>query len=487
MTKSPNQSNSLPELRFTGQRILVVGDVMLDRYWVGDVRRLSPEAPAPIIELQETWESPGGAANVAASVAALGGAVCCAGVVGADADAAALRSRLHDCGVAELCLVERAQLPTITKTRLMASNRQQLMRLDVDGSAAARSKAGEELLETLRPRLGEFQAVCLADYEKGSLPAAGMRALIAECRRRGIPCVVDPKKADFTAYAGASIVAPNLHEAERALCRALPVQEDVAQGARQLRQGWDFEAALITQGPHGMTLAEAAGTRHFPAQVREVADVTGAGDTVVAVIACCCAAGWPLALACGLAGVAAGLAVSRRGVHVVTLDELALGWTGQSLKIVTPVEASRRVRELQLRGRTVVFTNGCFDLLHAGHLHCLEQARTLGDFLVVGLNSDRSVKLIKGNARPIIAEAHRAALLGGLECVNLVVTFDDATPEALVRQLAPDVLVKGGDYSPDAVVGAEFVRQRGGRVVTIPLVEGLSTTAILSRRDARTA
>jgi D-beta-D-heptose 7-phosphate kinase/D-beta-D-heptose 1-phosphate adenosyltransferase len=427
--------------------------------------------------------TPGGAGNVAATLAGLGCRVTLAGLVGADPEEAQLRAALHAKGVEHLAMLPEAGLTTISKTRILSDTRQQLLRLDRDGDRAAFAARAGELLERALPLIDEQAAVVLADYDKGVVTPATARAVIASCRRRGIPCVVDPKKPDFTVYAQASIVTPNLPEAERAAGRPLAGDEAIAQAADQLRTLWDLDAMLITRGPDGMTLSTKAGITHIPAQIRDVADVTGAGDTVVAVLAACLGSGWDLAEACRLANRAAGIAVSHPGTYVVHAEELAMAWKGVSPKILNREVARRRLVEARRRGRTIVFTNGCFDLLHAGHLACLEGSKRLGDLLVVGLNSDVSVRGLKGDSRPVIGEANRASLLAGLACVDVVVLFEEPTPEALIQELEPNVLVKGGDYTTEQIAGAEFVRQRGGQVVVLPLVPGLSTTAILERRN----
>ncbi len=465
--------------------VMVVGDVMLDRHVHGHVRRISPEAPVPVVGFVREDCTPGGAGNVAATLAGLGCRVTLAGLVGADPEEAQLRAALHSRGVQRLALLQGAGLTTISKTRILSDTRQQLLRLDRDGDRAAFAAVAGELLERILPGIDEHAAVVLADYEKGAVTAAAARAVIGRCRQRGIPCVVDPKKPDFTAYARATVVTPNLLEAERAAGRPLAGDEAIARAADQLRTELALDALLITRGPDGMTLAHAGGTTHIPAQVRDVADVTGAGDTVVAVLAACLGSGWDLADACRLANRAAGIAVSHPGTYVVHADELAMAWKGLSPKILQRPAARQRLSEARRRGRTIVFTNGCFDILHAGHLACLEGSKRLGDLLVVGLNSDASVRGLKGDSRPVITEENRASLLAGLACVDVVVLFDEPTPAALIEELEPDVLVKGGDYTPDQIAGAEFVRRRGGRVVVLPLVPGLSTTAILERSALR--
>jgi D-beta-D-heptose 7-phosphate kinase / D-beta-D-heptose 1-phosphate adenosyltransferase len=309
------------------------------------------------------------------------------------------------------------------------------------------------------------------------------RTVIRRCRERGIPCVVDPKKADFAVYTRATVVTPNLLEAERAIGHPLEGDESVARAADELRAALELDALLITRGPEGMSLSVPEGVTHIPALIRDVADVTGAGDTVVAVLAACLGSSWVLSEACRIANIAAGIAVSHPGTYVVHAAELEMAWGGLSPKILNWEAARRKLADARRRGRKVVFTNGCFDILHAGHLACLEGAKRLGDLLVVGLNSDASVRGLKGDSRPVIGQENRASLLAGLACVDVVVIFDEPTPEALIGLLEPDVLVKGGDYTPDQVAGADIVRARGGRVEILPLVPGLSTTAILERRS----
>jgi D-beta-D-heptose 7-phosphate kinase / D-beta-D-heptose 1-phosphate adenosyltransferase len=465
--------------------VLVVGDVMLDRHVHGHVRRISPEAPVPVVSLVGEVHTPGGAGNVAATLAGLGSTVTLAGLVGPDAEGTQLREALHAKGVKLLALHEVAGLPTISKTRILSDTQQQLLRLDRDGDRAAFAAAAGGLLERVLPLVDQQAAVVLADYDKGVITPTVSRAIIDRCRQRGIPCVVDPKKIDLTPYSRATVVTPNLLEAERAAGHPLAGDQAVARAADLMRTSLELDAMLITRGPEGMTLSTPHGITHIPAQIRDVADVTGAGDTVVAVLAACLGSGWELSEACRLANVAAGIAVSHPGTYVVHADELAMAWKGLSHKVLKAESARRRLADARRRGRKVVFTNGCFDILHAGHLACLEGSKRLGDLLVVGLNSDASVRGLKGDSRPVIDQENRASLLAGLACVDVVVIFDEPTPEELIRELEPDVLVKGGDYTVDQIAGAEFVQARGGRVVTIPLVQGMSTTSILERKDRR--
>jgi D-beta-D-heptose 7-phosphate kinase/D-beta-D-heptose 1-phosphate adenosyltransferase len=465
--------------------VLVVGDVMLDRHVHGQVRRISPEAPVPVVSLLGEVQTPGGAGNVAAGLAGLGCRVTLAGLIGADAEGTQLRRVLASKGVERLALVEHPDLMTVTKTRILSDTHQQLLRLDRDGDRGRFAALDQLLLDQVLPLIDDQSAVVLADYEKGVITPRVAREIVGRCRRRGVPCIVDPKKADFSVYAEATVVTPNLMEAERAIGHALPDDEAVGRAADQLRDRLKTDAMLITRGPEGMTLSVADDVHHVPSQTRDVADVTGAGDTVVAVLAACLGSGRPILESCRIANAAAGIAVSHPGTYVVQAAELEAAWNGMSPKILNRNAAQRRLAEARRRGRKVVFTNGCFDLLHAGHLACLEGAKRLGDLLVVGLNSDSSVQGLKGDARPVIGQSNRASLLAGLACVDVVVVFDEETPVSLIELFEPDVLVKGGDYTVDQIAGADVVLRRGGQVAALPLVPGLSTTAILDRK-ART-
>lgn len=468
---------SIAEL--AGAKILVLGDCMLDRYLHGSVGRISPEAPVPIVAVERESCCLGGSGNVAASIAALGGDVTLAGAIGSDADARRLHELCCEMGIGQAALTECPVLRTISKTRVVAGRYQQLLRLDHDGRREQVETTALELEPQWLRLIPGHDLVVLADYDKGNLPASVVQHVVAECRSRQVPCIVDPKKADFSTYSGATVLTPNVHEAERAVGQPLDDERRLRDAAKRLREQLHLTYMLITRGAKGMLLAAADGTHDIPAEVREVADVSGAGDTVVAILALGLARGWPMVEACRLASVAAGIAVNKPRTYVVQAHELDRAWSGQSVKIVARAAAAERIATARRAGHDIVFTNGCFDILHAGHLSLLERARKLGDLLVLGLNSDTSVRLNKGALRPAISELHRAALLAGLACVDLVVLFDEATPEALIRELAPDVLVKGGDYDPATIVGADYVRQRGGRVVVLPLVEGLSTTGIL--------
>ena len=469
-------------------RALLIGDLMLDRYLEGQIHRISPEGPVPVLSLEREWATPGGAGNVAASLVGLGCQVTLVGVMGSDEEGNRLRLVLEEAGVSATSLVECDDLRTICKTRVVAAGtRQQVLRLDQDGDPAAYYRASTSISDRIVSMIAAHDVVVLSDYDKGTISDSLARRVTAECRVRHIPCVVDPKKADFSSYSGATLLTPNVSEASRALRRTLSDDTALLKAVVEAREALGLDHLLITRGPQGMTLASIDGISHFQAEVRDVADVTGAGDTVTATLAACLASGRDMKEACRLASIAAGIAVGHRGCHVVKASELEAAFRGRSPKIKDRLSLRRWVDDQRRRGHRIVFTNGCFDILHAGHLTCLEQARRLGDVLIIGLNSDASVRLNKGPSRPVIGEEHRASLLAGLECVDTVVLFDELTPEMLIRELSPDVLVKGGDYADKTIAGAEFVKGNGGEVVMLPLVEGLSTTAILTsaRRNSR--
>lgn len=481
-----NSVSEFPSDRVSSLRIMVVGDVMLDEYVQGSVERISPEAPVPVMKRSREWASPGGAAHVAACLAGLGCQVVLGGIVGDDREALKLREVLTERGVSDILFMTDPAAPTTVKTRFLAGNRQQLFRVDRESSANAATPI-ESLAERMCGEIASCAAVVLADYEKGALPPAVLSRLIGEARRQGKPVIVDPKKADFQAYRGASVLTPNVLEAERALGRLLPTDDAIEQAAAEVRRACTLETMLVTRGPLGMTGVDAAGVFHVQARVREVADVTGAGDTVVAVLAVALALGINIRVASEWASVAAGIAVSHPGTYIVSGEELRGALTGHPRKIGSWNTARAAIERERSRGRRIVFTNGCFDVLHAGHLHSLREARSFGDVLVVGLNSDISVRGLKGPSRPIIPQDQRALLLAGLECVDLVVVFDDLTPEAVIRHLAPDVLAKGADHDPATIVGGDFVRSRGGVVRSLSRIEGLSTTSIVERMQGDAA
>ncbi|MBK9132149.1 MAG: bifunctional D-glycero-beta-D-manno-heptose-7-phosphate kinase/D-glycero-beta-D-manno-heptose 1-phosphate adenylyltransferase HldE [Gammaproteobacteria bacterium] len=461
---------------FEQGRVLVVGDLMLDRYWHGETSRISPEAPVPVVAVRDAEERPGGAGNVALNIAALRTRVTVMGLTGADEAADVLAQRLAQAGV-DCRLIRRPEFATVTKLRVL-SRHQQLIRLDFEDNFARGDL--KEVRDSFPALAREADVVLLSDYGKGTLHE--VQALIAAARALGKPVLVDPKGSDFSRYRGATVLTPNLAEFEAIVGHCTGDEDLVARG-EALRRELQLEALLITRSQRGMTLLrENHPPLHLPARAREVYDVTGAGDTAIAVLAAACAVGTDLAEATALANIAAGVVVGKLGTATVSLQELDHALYDQD-KIESGVteadELLRRVARARARGETVVMTNGCFDILHAGHVSYLDQARRLGDRLVVAVNDDASVKRLKGADRPVNALAQRAAVLAALQSVDWVVPFSEDTPEQLICHVQPDVLVKGGDYNAADVAGGDCVRARGGRVVILDYVENCSTSRII--------
>lgn len=462
---------------FARFRLLVAGDVMLDRYWYGSTSRISPEAPVPVVNVRNVEHRAGGAANVALGAAALGAKARLMGRVGEDEAATELSRLLTSAGI-EPRLMADARRPTITKLRVI-SHHQQMIRLDFEAAADPEAALPEEAFAAA---LDQVDAVVLSDYAKGAL--ARVERLIELARAAGKPILVDPKQTDFGVYRNATLLTPNRGEFERAVGPCRDERELVDKGMQLLsRHGW--EALLITRGEEGMTLlSRNAEPVHIPAQAQEVFDVTGAGDTVIAVLAAAVAARMPLVNAARLANVAAGIAVGKLGTATVGLAELSAALTASQphdyrLGVVDEDSLLHQISLARRRGERIVMTNGCFDLLHPGHVAYLEQARRLGDRLVVAVNDDASVRRLKGPQRPINAVEHRMAVMAGLASVDWVVPFSEDTPARLIERVSPDVLVKGGDYKIEQIAGHEAVLAHGGEVKVLPFQDGYSTSDIV--------
>ena len=460
---------------FTDVRVLIIGDTFLVRQLQGEVQGISEDAPVPVLSLTNQAIFPGGAGLVAAAVAALGAQVTLGCVIGDDPEGAELLAALRAQGVNSVQSPPGAGLLTRCESRVVTSLHQQILRLDRQGDRSMYLARSSELLKSVLPEIEQHHAVILCDLDKGTLAPEVAQGLVLRCRELKIPCVVASSKAKLSSFTGANLLVKNL-----ALGQAAFDEEAVT-----LRKNFEFDAVVLSQGQALLTLATEKGTQQFQASMRRVADLTGVGGTVAAVLGTCLGSGWEMEKSFKLAGVAAGIAASLPGNHLVHSSELNAAWPGFSPKVLDREAACERVQDARGRGLEIVFTNGCFDLLHAGHLLSLEQARQQGDFLVVGLNSDQSVKVLKGPTRPVISQDDRARLLAGLSCVDLVVIFDDETPDTLINAVQPDVLVKGGDYTVDQIVGAQGVLDRGGRVVIIPLLPGRSTTMIISETQGK--
>ena len=461
---------------FSNVNVLVVGDLMLDRYWFGPASRISPEAPVPVVKVSGAQSRPGGAANVAVNVSALGAKTVLTGVIGDDASGSTLAHLLTEENIV-VDTVESSDRPTITKLRVLSRN-QQLIRLDTEDVFVDQDLAPMDAV--LASRVPDADVCVLSDYAKGTL--GRVQEIIQQCAGDGVPVLVDPKGTDFSRYRGASVLTPNLAEFE-AVAGVATDDDDLVVRGQRLRQELELGALVVTLSERGMVVISADEPPVFlPARAREVFDVTGAGDTVIATLAAGIGAGANLADAAALANLAAGLVVRKIGVASVTPSELRLalhehGQGGRGL--LSRREVVQVAAEAKSRGERLVMTNGCFDILHTGHVSYLEEAKARGDRLIVAVNDDDSVTRLKGKGRPINPLEDRMAVLAGLAAVDWVVSFAEDTPEALIGEVLPDVLVKGGDYKPDAVAGSRAVLENGGTVEILSYREGRSTSAIV--------
>ncbi len=463
---------------FSKVRALVIGDVILDCYWQGDTSRISPEAPVPVVRVKSIEERPGGAGNVALNIVELGGTVDLIGMIGQDEQGAIVQDKLRERQV-NCQFIAAREHSTITKLRVV-SRQQQLIRLDFeDGFAAAdHNKLSEAYLRTLH----SAQVVILSDYGKGTLTQAPQ--LIAAARELGKLVVIDPKGNDFTRYRHANLITPNQSEFELIVGHCSS-ESEIAEKGHALIKSLEIDALLITRSEKGMTLLRAHHQpQHFPARAREVFDVTGAGDTVAAVAGACLAAGLSISDAVSISNLAAGIVVDKLGTATASIDELRnamLDQSNQSRGIVTEKQLSNLMTHEHASGRRIVMTNGCFDILHAGHVSYLQQAAKLGDRLLVAVNDDASVQRLKGKSRPVNKLQSRMAVLAALGCIDWVISFSEDTPERLIHKLSPDILVKGGDYKADDIAGAGHVRRKGGQVIVLDFVEGYSTSSIIDQ------
>lgn len=472
-------SAALPD--FATARVLVAGDVMLDRYWSGPTTRISPEAPVPVVRIGASEARPGGAANVALNLAALGAQVGLLGVVGRDEPARVLREALADAGVAAEW-IEAPQRPTITKLRVLSRN-QQVIRLDFEESFAADDAFDRAaFLDRYRALLTRYSVILLSDYGKGTLSDA--QPLIALAREAGKPVAIDPKGNDYSRYRGATLLTPNVPELE-SVCGACPDQASLVDKGTALLEAIALDALLVTRSERGMSLLRRGlPPLHLPTRAREVFDVTGAGDTVIATLTAALGAGSPLEQAVEIANLAAGIVVGKLGTATVSRAELELALRGPAMPAggVMDQEALALWAQAQrAHGRRLVMTNGCFDLLHVGHLRYLEAARALGDALIVAVNDDASVRRLKGPERPLNALADRMQMLAGLRCVDAVTAFAEDTPARLIGRILPQRLVKGGDYRPEQIAGGDAVRAAGGEVIVLDFHAGYSTTGLVAR------
>jgi D-beta-D-heptose 7-phosphate kinase/D-beta-D-heptose 1-phosphate adenosyltransferase len=474
---------------FSDINVLCIGDVMLDRFIHGEIERISPEAPVPVIRLARAREMLGGTGNVATNIAALGGRATLVGLVGLDEPGTKARRLVAETRGIAAAFVDTGHRPTICKTRFIAG-RQQVVRADEESALPLQPEEEAALLAAIAGQVAAAQAVILSDYGKGVLSPASRAETIRLARGRGIPVFVDPKTDDFSRYGGATCITPNLKEL--ALAAKLPVatDEQVARAAEVVRAQADADAVLATRSEKGMMLVEKGGVVHsVPARAREVFDVSGAGDTVIATLALAHASGLALSRAMHIANAAAGVVVSKLGTATAgiaevlhELEEQEAAEAGSRVPGLVPLaRAKSLVGRWKEQGLTVGFTNGCFDILHPGHVSLLAFARAQCDRLVVALNTDASIRRLKGPERPVNSLEMRAQVMAAIRHVDCAIGFDQDTPLQVITELVPDVLVKGADYTVDAVVGGDVVRAAGGRVVLAELVAGQSTTGTIAR------
>ncbi|MFC1236800.1 bifunctional D-glycero-beta-D-manno-heptose-7-phosphate kinase/D-glycero-beta-D-manno-heptose 1-phosphate adenylyltransferase HldE [Vibrio sp. F74] len=464
----------LPE--YSQSNVLVIGDVMLDRYWNGPTGRISPEAPVPVVKVENNEERPGGAANVAMNIASLRGHVHIIGLTGDDEPARVLHDTLNGLKI-DCDFVKLPEYPTITKLRVI-SRGQQLIRLDFEEKF--KHVDPELILSRMDAVLPTINAVILSDYAKGALEHAQL--MIQKARAANVPVFIDPKDVDFERYRGATLLTPNMAEFELKVGKIESEEELVAKGLGLIEE-FDLEALLVTRGEHGMTLLrKGMAAFNLPTQAQEVYDVTGAGDTVISVLAASVAAGKPLDQACALANAAAGIVVGKLGTSTVSEIELAEAIHGSQdsdFGVIGEEALVEAVKKAKSKGETVVMTNGCFDILHAGHVSYLNQAAKLGERLIVAVNTDESVRELKGPGRPVNPTNRRMAVLAGLGAVDWVVPFSEETPQRLISKVLPSLLVKGGDYKPEEIAGGTEVIAAGGEVRVLNFEIGCSTTEII--------
>lgn len=462
---------------FSQAKVLVVGDIMLDRYWQGPTGRISPEAPVPVVKIDQSDDRPGGAGNVALNIASLGGKVSLVGMTGEDEAHHDLKKQLSSLAI-DCHFIQQSKAPTITKLRVMSRN-QQLIRLDFEDSFAEVDKA--ELESRVEALVAEHDLLLISDYAKGTL--SDVERLVEIGKKAGVKVLVDPKGHDFTRYTNATMLTPNMSEFE-AVVGACKSENELVEKGQTLLETLNLEALLVTRSENGMTLLRKDKEEfHLPTQAKEVYDVTGAGDTVIATLALAIAADAEFTQASALANMAAGIVVGKLGTSTVSeaelLNELNSGHES-GLGVVSAEQLKIAKNIASARGETIVMTNGCFDILHAGHVSYLENARKLGDRLIVAVNSDDSVKRLKGDGRPVNPLERRMAVLAGLASVDWVVDFSEDTPQSLIANILPDILVKGGDYKVEEIAGGQEVMANGGVVKVLNFEEGISTTEIIN-------
>jgi D-beta-D-heptose 7-phosphate kinase/D-beta-D-heptose 1-phosphate adenosyltransferase len=470
-------------------RVVLVGDLMLDKYLHGNVERLSPEAPVPVLLYQKEELRLGGAGNVAACIATLGGLVKMVGIVGEDSPGQQVRDMLKACGADASNVLTVHDRPTVCKMRLVGSaqhkNPQQMIRVDFEDIAPINGEDEKRILATVEAALAEADVLCIEDYNKGLLTPSLTRHIIWQARARGVPVIVDPANiSDYSKYAGSTAIKSNRVEAERATGMPVRSEEQFEPAATKLLSTLEIEAAIVTLDRHGSYLATHSGERKWlKTRERQVTDGTGAGDMMLAMITMARAAGAEWDEAAALANIAGGLEVEKLGVVPIKPQEIILELLSESIdsagKLRSLDQLMVELHRHRAAGKQIVFTNGCFDIIHLGHVKYFQWAKRQGDLLVVGVNTDAGIKRLKGDKRPIINEEDRLGVLEELESIDYLVTFDEETPINLINKIRPDVLVKGADYKKEDVVGWDVVEGCGGRVALAPLIDGKSTSSVI--------
>lgn len=462
--------------------ILVAGDVMVDEYVLGDVERISPESPVPVLVAKERLRRLGGAGNVVRNLVSMGATVALFATVGSDNAGQWFKKHCYEIGVDTFWLKTDTMRPTTIKTRVVARN-QQIVRIDEENTGCISKELETCVINEIKSVVPQIKGIIISDYGKGFLTPGILQTLLDEAKSENIPVLVDPKGMDFTRYKGATYITPNVREAS--LASGIDIRDggSMELAGRTLLKQTGAQAIVVTRGRDGSSIITETSVEHFSVKPVEIVDVTGAGDTVISTLALSVASGLSIQEAIQLANLAASLVVARFGAATVTLDEMvdSLKLERQGRKVILGSDIDQALRHHRIRGHVIVFTNGCYDLFHAGHLELLRKASSFGDVLVVGVNSDKSVKRIKGQLRPIVPESERLAILSALNFVDYVVAFDDDTPQNLIKEVKPDILVKGEDWKGKTVVGENLVLERGGRVEFVKLVPGISTTELIKR------
>lgn len=462
-------------------RVLIYGDFMVDKYIIGNVKRISPEAPVPILEVTKTQSKLGGAGNVVNNVMTLGAATRVIGCVGSDADGEWIQNRLGEKGADIDFLKCDESVKTIVKTRIVSKN-QQYMRLDEEVIKDIPDEYAVFVRENIEKILDGITVIIISDYAKGAITKELSQFIIKEANKRGIPVVVDPKGKDYSKYCGATVCTPNTNELKVVSGMELDTEEDIIRAGKKVQKEVNLTYLMLTRSEKGISVFKEDEKKDFPAIEKDVVDVTGAGDTVVSTVALCLGAGYPIEECCVLANFAASVVCSKFGAATVSMNELleSVNYSGE-FKVIDVNVAKYIIRSLKEKGKKIVFTNGCFDLVHAGHISSFTQAKDMGDVLIVAVNSDASVKRLKGEKRPIINEENRMKMLCALECVDYVILMEEDTPVQLIQALQPDVAVKGKDWEGKDIPEKKIVESYGGQMRFIELEQGLSTTNIISK------